>query len=244
MKKRVATVGKRRDSTLLYVTYVTGVCGSFFIGLGIVSGLLASLILMSFVSEEMLNSILNLVIPMSLIGGSFWFVRLIQKKHSGRSEFSAKELLYLKKPNKKAIWLIPVIAIGYFIVLIIAISVLAVLNPQAASQEQEVAKEVAKLVGWQIPISIIGVGLMTPIAEELFFRGLLTNLYARRVNRMVAVVLVALLFGIAHAQLNAGIDTFIFGVFLGVLTWKTESIYPAIFLHMAKNCIALSVILN
>jgi len=234
-------LSRLRGSGWLYSVYITGLSIFFFLGIALITGVLATVLLDLFLEEDSVSSILNLIIPLALIGGSIYLARFSIKKDSGSS---VRELLYLNKPKKNAIWLTPVIAIIYVLVLIAAISVLIAINPEAASQEQEVAKEVARLVGWQIPVGFIGIGLMTPIAEELFFRGVLTNLYAKRIRRTVAIFLASALFALAHAQLNVGVDTFFFGIALGILTWKTESIYPAILLHMAKNCIALSVIIN
>jgi membrane protease YdiL (CAAX protease family) len=233
-------LSKPNKSVWSYILSVTSLGIVFFFVVSFVAVLVVSLLLGSVLDDTGLDAVLNLAVPVALIAGCGGLSYFLQKKKG----FKWRETLSLKLPKKNVLWLTPAFGIAYIFILVVAISILAVISPESASQQQEVAQEVTKLVGWQIPVSIIGIGLMTPIAEEMFFRGMLTSLYVRRVSRIVAIVLAALLFSLAHAQLNVGIDTLIFGIFLGLLTWKTESIYPAIFLHMAKNCIALSVILK
>ena len=78
-----------------------------------------------------------------------------------------------------------------------------------------------------------------PIVEELFFRGLLLRSLLGRTPPPVAIVVSAVLFGLAHfeAVQFAGLATF--GVVLGILAWRTGRLTPGIGAHAAFNAAAV-----
>ena len=50
-----------------------------------------------------------------------------------------------------------------------------------------------------------------------------------------AVLVTALLFGLAHASIYRLLPTFILGVILGVLRWRSGSVLPGIAMHAVNN---------
>lgn len=214
----------------------------FVLFMGFVAVLTSGFLSLPWVLDEVADNseiALGLLFPVVLLAISLGCGTLLKKK----SRVGALELLGLKRPNKNVFWLTPLMLFAYVIVLLVSTAILHALSPELAGQEQEVANTVASVGGLKLTLMIISVGLLTPIAEEVFFRGLMISLYVRRIKYPAAILLSSVLFGLAHGQLNVGMDTFIFGLILGFLTWKTGSIYPAIGLHMLKNCLALWVIL-
>ncbi len=187
--------------------------------------------------EGLYNAILSGLVPVLII----ILVSLIAKPLLKKP---VREVLKLKKPNKKVWWMIPAVVGGYVLLLILFFMILYAINPSILEQKQDVALAIEKIKGLKLLFMVIGVAILTPIAEELFFRGLLLSLYAKKTKFLLGIFVGALLFGLAHWQLNVSVDTFLFGVALGLLTWQTESIYPAIILHMFKNGLALTAILN
>ncbi|HRV75790.1 MAG: CPBP family intramembrane metalloprotease [Candidatus Nomurabacteria bacterium] len=185
------------------------------------------------------DEVVGLIFPLVILVLSFLTAKVIARKR----QKSIKELLGLRKPNKKAVYLTVLLAIVYIILLVISMIILQLISPNLAGQEQAVAEMVSNSTSLSLVVMVFSVGLITPIAEETFFRGLLLSLYSRKIKVIASIFFVAVLFGLAHGQVNVGIDTFIFGIILGILTWKTESIIPAIFLHMLKNCLAIIAIL-
>ena len=77
-------------------------------------------------------------------------------------------------------------------------------------------------------------GLTPGICEELFFRGLVFS-GMRRLGAWPAVLVTALLFGLAHASIYRLLPTFILGVLLGVLRWRSGSVVPGIVMHAVNN---------
>jgi membrane protease YdiL (CAAX protease family) len=85
---------------------------------------------------------------------------------------------------------------------------------------------------------VLTVTLLAPAVEELTYRGMGIWLL-RPWGTALAVVVTGLLFGLAHGLLVGLPILAFFGLVVGWLRVKTESIYPPIALHAAFNGIAL-----
>ena len=81
-----------------------------------------------------------------------------------------------------------------------------------------------------------------PIAEELFFRGLLLRSIARRFDDVAAVVVSALVFSLSHFKPAQIPGLFVVGTVFAVLTRRTGRLGPAIVAHMAFNATALLLV--
>jgi membrane protease YdiL (CAAX protease family) len=202
--------------------------------------------------EDFSNVAISLFFPSIIFAGSILASKLLFKaegKIGKEKKVRSKLKCYLvnlgfKVPRKNVIWLTPILSILYVSLLVLAMSVLMALSPQIAGQEQEVSNVIQSILGWELILMVLAVGFLTPVAEEVFFRGLLIPMYAKKLKVWTSIIIPAALFGLAHGQVNVGLDTFIFGIILGYLTYRTASIYSAIFLHALKNCLALFVILS
>ena len=83
----------------------------------------------------------------------------------------------------------------------------------------------------------IGVAIATPVAEELFFRGLLQTVFTRVMrSRRLAVVSAGVLFGLAHSSQPQVIPALaLFGVILGLLYERRGSLIGPIVAHALFN---------
>jgi len=215
----------------------------FALAFAIVASLFtATLSLPALISEDFkyTDELISLIFPLVSVGLSF----LIAKRMAKRNGASISKTLGWRMPKKNALWLTPLLLVLYVFLLVVSMLILQALSPNLAGQEQEIAETVSSSANWSLVIMAVSVGVFTPIAEETFFRGLLLSLYSRRLKIATSIALVSILFGLAHGQVNVGIDTFIFGLVLGILTWKTESIYPAISQHMLKHCLAIIALIS
>lgn len=94
--------------------------------------------------------------------------------------------------------------------------------------------------------SYISLAIITPIAEEVIFRGYLFNGLRTRLTGIYSALITSCLFGAAHLGLFSAeklnwivaIDTFVLSMVLCTLVAKRNSLYPAIFLHSIKNTVA------
>jgi hypothetical protein len=93
-----------------------------------------------------------------------------------------------------------------------------------------------------IVIAFVSLVVITPIYEELIFRGILFSGLRKKLPFIVSALIASALFGLAHMQPNLAVDTFVLGVFLCLFVEKTKSIVPGIALHALKNFIAFGVL--
>jgi sodium transport system permease protein len=80
-------------------------------------------------------------------------------------------------------------------------------------------------------LTMILVGALAGICEEMLFRGPLQTALLRRTRPAVAISITALLFAAAHLDLGGMPIRFLLGVVLGVVVWRTRSIFPAMLAH-------------
>jgi sodium transport system permease protein len=80
-------------------------------------------------------------------------------------------------------------------------------------------------------LTIVGVGVLAGVCEELFYRGPLQTAFVRRLPHWAAIVLVGVLFGAVHMDLPGLPVRAALGVLLGWIAWRTASIYPAMLAH-------------
>jgi uncharacterized protein len=91
---------------------------------------------------------------------------------------------------------------------------------------------------------LFAIAVITPIAEELAFRGYLFPALTRWRGPWIGALLTAILFGVAHvvsSPVEALPALAIFGFGACLLFWFTGSLLPCVALHAANNAIVLSV---
>lgn len=77
--------------------------------------------------------------------------------------------------------------------------------------------------------------LLAPLAEELVFRGWFGLELKRYMKPLPAALLSAVLFGIYHGNLTQGLYAFFLGLCLEWVCFWSESLLPAICLHVGAN---------
>lgn len=83
------------------------------------------------------------------------------------------------------------------------------------------------------------VGLLAPLAEEVVFRGaVLRSLLQWNRRPWLAIVLSALLFSAVHMNPAQLPHTFLVGLLLGWLYYRTDSIVPGVVYHWVNNTVA------
>lgn len=88
------------------------------------------------------------------------------------------------------------------------------------------------------------VGLVTPIAEEMVFRGAITRaLLAAFGNgrHWWAIAIGACTFGAVHGNMPQFISATLVGLLLGWLFYRTHSIWPGVVLHTVNNSISYTI---
>jgi membrane protease YdiL (CAAX protease family) len=89
-------------------------------------------------------------------------------------------------------------------------------------------------------LTLLFAGLLVPISEELYFRGLLLRWFQPRLGRWPRIVLTAVLFGLAHFDsVGVMVSTFLLGLFCADAYERTRSIWFAIAIHAVNNSVAV-----
>ncbi|KFN01446.1 CPBP family intramembrane metalloprotease [Bacillus clarus] len=107
-----------------------------------------------------------------------------------------------------------------------------------ATTEQSSALSLNILNQYQI-LLLIGFAILTPIFEELIFRGFILRFFSERFPFWIAAILTSFFFGIAHTySLGVMVITFFMGLLMAILCKKTNSIIPAMLFHIMNNTLA------
>ena len=84
-----------------------------------------------------------------------------------------------------------------------------------------------------------------PIMEEICFRGLiLDGLLKTRCRPWLAILISALLFALLHGLGANFVTAMLFGILVGWLYWRTDSIIPGIIIHITNNSLTAIDISN
>lgn len=105
---------------------------------------------------------------------------------------------------------------------------------------------VTSVTGIWLPIVTLGATVGAPIVEELFFRGLVLPVIARRWGNLLGVIVSSVLFGVMHIQSTFASSVYtvtmvtMVGMLLGYLKVKTGRIGATIAAHIALNSVGLA----
>ena len=83
--------------------------------------------------------------------------------------------------------------------------------------------------------------IVAPVVEEIFFRGFVFAGLCRRYEWQKAALISSALFALIHLQLTAVIPIFILGYIFAYLYYQSDSIWPAILMHVATNALGLGM---
>ncbi len=121
-----------------------------------------------------------------------------------------------------------------------------VLFDKSTDDVAEVARELTDRatdpVGVILLVLIVGIG--APIAEEIFYRGLLFRSMENRFGTWPAIVGSGVIFGASHFNALTFVGLAAFGGVLAYLTHRTGRLAPAIFAHMAFNLVTVILLVT
>ena len=100
---------------------------------------------------------------------------------------------------------------------------------------------IASPTGGQAVLIALLVGVLAPLCEELFFRGLILRRLARNWTAFQAIGLTSAVFALTHVDPQHAIFVLPLGLWFGWLCWATGSVWPAIAAHMLNNLAAMAL---
>lgn len=156
-----------------------------------------------------------------LVFGVWYYFDIAKGKKTGNSDFW----------NTKSLFLLFVLGIAAQMSVSFLLYFLFLLLPSLAEGYEALMSPLVALT----PMSIIYVGILSPISEELIFRGLIMRYAEKYAPFYLANILQAALFGVYHGNLIQGIYAFLLGLLIGYLARLSGSVFGGIIFHSALN---------
>jgi hypothetical protein len=91
----------------------------------------------------------------------------------------------------------------------------------------------------QVAVRIAAIGLIYPVVEEFFFRGVFLGVVRRRFGTVAGILIPAIVFGLIHTQYDWPVWIVADGIFFGLARIATGSIYVPMLLHALGNSFAV-----
>jgi len=184
------------------------------------------------VNESVLNTTIAAVIyvfTLLLVVGLPWWVK--------KYRTTAKELGLAEFPKFSDFLWAP---IGFFAYMILSY-ILTLIGMATPFYDKTSVQDVGftnLTHNYEYILAFLTLVVIAPVAEEVLFRGYLLGKLRKNVSLIVSILITSLLFAIVHLNFNVGVDVFALSIILCLLRIKTDSLWPAIFLHMIKNGLA------
>ena len=151
--------------------------------------------------------------------------------------------LGIAPPRWRWLWLL--LAVGLTLVLLPLRGLIGLVVQQWLGGGMEGMQErLSLLVGSELSwarffVTLLGAGVLAPVAEELFFRGLVYTAFRQRLGIAAAATVSALVFAVGHIDaLGVVAASFIIGIVLALVYEYTRSLWVAIAIHVFNNSLA------
>jgi uncharacterized protein len=193
------------------------------------------------VINDTLNNYMGLLQSIATIIGGMVGVLLIWVFVKARRRAGFGEYLGLHKISGRAVWL----AVGVVIAFIGLMTLIQTLAGVEAGDE--ITNDIYKTSVWP-PLFAVAVVIFAPLFEEALFRGFLfEGLRQSRLGFLGAVAITSITWAALHIQYNLFGMAYIFilGLAIGLIRWKTKTIWSGFIMHALVNLIAtVSVVLT
>ena len=136
-------------------------------------------------------------------------------------------------------WLLGVV--GYYLLAFILTALASLVLPDSLMTQAQYTGFNANSWGGAILIVFI-LAIITPIFEELIFRGFLLGKLQRLAGFWPAAIITSLLFAVAHGQVNVGLVTFVLSMIACYQRKRTGATWAGMGLHMVVNLVAASLV--
>lgn len=150
--------------------------------------------------------------------------------------------MYLKernsflKENNKEINTFVMIAFGVMLSMA-AGSILSAMNIDNIYGSYE--KTSSLLLNGNIVYRLFALGVITPAAEEIIFRGLVFNRVKKQYGSLYGIVVSSLMFGVFHFNLVQGLYAFIIGMAFAYCYELTGDLKIPVYMHMSINVLTV-----
>lgn len=111
-------------------------------------------------------------------------------------------------------------------------------------EESESLKEMTQLFrqhgaeGFLVPLALL-IGATPAVCEELLFRGYVQTRLTRSFGPAFGILAASILFAVFHFDVVHVIAVFPMGLFLGWVSWRSGSLFPAMLGHFVNNVVSV-----
>ncbi|MBN1333107.1 MAG: CPBP family intramembrane metalloprotease [Synergistales bacterium] len=123
-------------------------------------------------------------------------------------------------------------------VLLVALLTLITLIPLTFISRCWPGQSLPRQVNGSKIFALLVTGLVAAVVEETFFRGWLQTMFRKMLGPLLAIVITALVFGLAHTFMGLHFlrfATFFPGLIMGYLKERTGNVFPSICYHFFGN---------
>lgn len=153
-----------------------------------------------------------------------------------RWEWRERPFNYKKAFERGRIFFIIILGFGACIVLTVAVGIVAQIFPAAFENYQ---KLMDSLSVERSMLAVPYVALLGPVAEELIFRGVISDRLKPAFPFWLVNAIQAALFGIFHMNVIQGAYAFVLGLLLGLVVKVTGTLFSSMILHIVFNTTSL-----
>lgn len=89
-------------------------------------------------------------------------------------------------------------------------------------------------------VNILLIGGSAGICEEVLFRGVIQRSF-ERLGAFWAILITGFLFGLFHMDFQKLLGTFLLGVLIGFIVYRTNSLFAGMFAHFTNNALAVLI---
>lgn len=175
------------------------------------------------------------------IGANLWvnelvYMLLIPLILAFRSKWPIKETFRLKAVSPRLPVISMIIGMLFWLPAIVLYNTFEYLTGLFLGPSPDVGAAYTQLPAIQIIMVLIGMVVLAPVCEEIFFRGFMQRAY-EDLGIKQSWIITGILFGAMHILngMNNLIPTTLLGLAMGFLTNRTGSIWPAMALHCGAN---------
>ena len=126
------------------------------------------------------------------------------------------------------------VSTAYAIAVILGLIEMSGIIPESWLQAQDSAYE--DVNNSSSLMQFLSVGFIAPLVEEILFRGCILGTLKKKMHPWIAIIISALIFGVAHGTPIGIIYATLLGLLMGWLAVTFNSIVPTLFFHIAYNC--------
>ncbi len=92
---------------------------------------------------------------------------------------------------------------------------------------------------WHFAAMAFGLGIVTPLGEELLYRGVIQSIFHRNMTAAAAIFLSALVFAVSHGVLYIIPGVTLLGIILAYVFYRTGGLTYAVMIHALFNLFSL-----